>query len=94
MNGFVTNEGLEAVITDGLKEGLEFEAVAFGHQFDAAIGEIADGAADIEAGGDLTGGVAEADALHVTRKQNQHALTLWTHGRAAEPPEPRRRTSC
>ena len=46
------------------EEGVEFVGVV-GHdiEFDAAVGEIADGAGDVEACGDSAGGVAEADAL-------------------------------
>ena len=53
-----------AVFFDFGEEGVEFVGVV-GHdiEFDAAVGEIADGAGDVEAGGDSAGGVAEADAL-------------------------------
>jgi hypothetical protein len=48
---------------DGLEEFGEFAGVAGGEEFDTAVGEVANPAGDVKAGGDLVDGVAEADAL-------------------------------
>ena len=61
---FVMDKSSETCRVQFRAESLEFRAVALGDEFDAAIGEIADGAGDFKAGGDGLGGVAEAHPLH------------------------------
>lgn len=48
---------------DFVEEGIDFLAFAHDQEFDGALGEVADGADDVEAFGEVFGGVAEADAL-------------------------------
>ena len=50
--------------------------VAFGDEFDAAVGQVADGAGDFKTGGDGLGGVAEPDALHAAGIKNIHAAAV------------------
>jgi hypothetical protein len=61
---FVTNLVGKA-FANFTEEGIGFLAVAFRHQLDAAVGEVADVAGDGVAPGDRVGCVTEADALDV-----------------------------
>jgi hypothetical protein len=45
-------------------KSVKLVAAAFGDEFHAAIGQIADGAGDFKTGGDGFGGVTKAHALH------------------------------
>src|SRR5690242_7265242 len=49
---------------DLIDDAVGFPIGAFHHQFDTAVVEIADEAADFVLLGDIAGGVAESDALH------------------------------
>ena len=55
--------GEDAVFFEVFEEVCDVVFLAFDLEFDAAIGEVFDPAGDVEAHGDLLGGVAEADAL-------------------------------
>ena len=60
----VADKASKTFSADGGAERLEFRAGTFGDEFDAAIGQIADGAADFKTGGDGFCGIAKPDALH------------------------------
>ena len=49
---------------------------AFGDQFHPAVGQIADRAGHVEAGGDRFHGVAEPDTLHLARVNNLHSPAI------------------
>ena len=57
---FVADKASKSRAANGLAEGFQFLARAFGDEFDATVGQIADGAGDFKAGGDGFGGVAKA----------------------------------
>ena len=63
MVNVIADEAAEIAVADGLEEGGYFFGVSGGEQFYAAIGEIANPAGDVEAGGDLADTPAEAYAL-------------------------------
>lgn len=63
---FVANRGAKR---------LQFFGPAFGDEFDAAIGKIADAAADFKTGGDGLYGVAKPNALDAARIKNTQATT-------------------
>ena len=62
---FVADKASKSRIADGGAKGFQFLARAFGDQFHAAVGQIADGAGDFKSGGDGFRGVAKPDTLHV-----------------------------
>src|SRR5690606_19851764 len=70
-DGFADVGGDGGAFAEVSEEGGEFVGVGGGgEEFDAAVGEVADPAADIVSCGDLPGGVAEADPLHATGVEN------------------------
>jgi hypothetical protein len=93
----VPDKSSKTCIADGGAESLQFRRIALDDQLDAAIGQIAYLAADLEAGGDGLGGVAEADALHATGVVDGQAaagtgIWAWRHGRIK--PKVRARRKC
>src|SRR6266545_416787 len=58
-------DGIGHAASHGLKEALHLTRFAFGDQFHLAAGQIAHAAGDGEPVGETTGGVTEADALHL-----------------------------
>jgi hypothetical protein len=70
---FVANKSSKTCGAEGGAKGVEFGADALGDEFDAAVGKVADDAGDFKAGGDGSGGVTKADALHITGVKHGHA---------------------
>jgi hypothetical protein len=66
----VPDKASKTFIAEGGPEGLQFGRRALGQKFNPAVGQIADGAGDLEAGGDRFGGVAESNALDAARIEN------------------------
>jgi hypothetical protein len=60
----IADKASKTFSADGGAEGVEFGARAFGGEFDAAIGQVADCAGDFKTGGGGFGGVAKTHALH------------------------------
>jgi hypothetical protein len=69
---FVADKSSKTCIMDGRAKRFEFGGCAFGDEFHATVGEIADGAGDFKTGDDGFGGVAEADALHASGIKHGH----------------------
>ena len=61
-------------IADLAQQRVQLTRLAFGDQFHAAIGHIADETADFVSAGDGARGVAKANALHVARVADCEAL--------------------
>src|ERR1043166_1484589 len=72
------NQSAESRLAPRLAKRVEFLALAFGDQLDAAIVEIAHRARDFETGCDRLHRVAKPDSLHATRIKNRHSLAA--HG--------------
>jgi len=68
----VADKSSKTCIVQRRVESLEFRAVAFGDEFNAAVRQIADDAGDFKAGSNGLGGVTKANALHATGEQNGH----------------------
>ena len=60
----VPDKASKTFIANGGAERLEFCARALGDEFDPAVRQIANGAADFKTGGDGFDGITKADALH------------------------------
>jgi hypothetical protein len=60
---FVADKTSKTFRADGGLKSFEFGARTLGDHFNAAIGQVADKADDLEAGGDGLGGVTKTDAL-------------------------------
>lgn len=58
------NKASETFSPDGGAKRLEFSARAFGGEFDAAVGQVANAPGDFKAGGNPLDCVAKANALH------------------------------
>jgi len=79
--------GERAFLGDVFEEGVDFVGFAHGLQFDRAVGEVPDRAADVEACGDLPDGEAEADALDAAFIDDafcDHVREEWITGRGVE----------
>jgi len=81
----VADKSSKTCIVERGAESGEFRMAAFGVEFHAAVGQIADGAGDFKTGGDGFGGVTKADALHATGEKNGHSTAggnwnRWRHG--------------
>jgi hypothetical protein len=68
----VADKSSKTCSVQGGAKSVQFLAPALGDEFDAAIGEVADGAGDVEAGGDRFGGVPETHPLHMAVVKNGH----------------------
>jgi hypothetical protein len=77
----VADKSSKTCIVQRRAESVKLFASAFGHQFDPAVGQIADGAGDFKPGGDRLGGVAKAHALHMTGEKRGHPAAKGVGGR-------------
>ncbi len=59
----VTDKTSKTFIADGHPKRLEFGPGTLGDEFDAAIGQVADGAGDFKTGRDGFGGMTKSNAL-------------------------------
>ena len=60
----LTTDVAAQLIVDFGQKSCQICGLSFGHQFDSAIGQIADIAPDIVGHGEVMNGIAEADTLH------------------------------
>ena len=61
---FGPDKGADAGVTNGLSEGCQFLLSPFGGQFDASVGKVPHGTANVKALRHLAGCVPEAHSLH------------------------------
>jgi hypothetical protein len=67
------NKASETFIADGGAKRLELGGRTFGAEFDAAVGQVANDAGNIKAGGDGLDGVTKSHTLHAARIKNIQA---------------------
>ena len=78
----LTTDVAAQLIVDFGQKSCQICGLSFGHQFDSAIGQVANEAGDRVAARDRPRGVAEADALHVAAEvdRSAHLGVGGTHG--------------
>src|SRR5207249_89830 len=86
---FFPNKMLQTRLANRQPKRFQFVLVAFGHQFDPAIGQVANRAGDLETAGDRLSRVTKPNALHSASVPNLHSLAIRsTHPRQSATSRP------
>ena len=70
------NKASETFMADGGAERIQLRVHAFGNEFNAPVGQVADDAGDFKTGGDGFDGIAESDALDAAGIKNIQATAF------------------
>src|SRR5262245_50707891 len=73
---FLLNKMFQTRRPYGLTKGIQLISGSFGHQFNAAIGQIAHYAGDFKSTGDRSGSITKPDTLHAARVKNLHPCAI------------------